>query len=44
MTILKYIRNVFFDEKPDYSYIRSELEAAMSEYQLVNDKVFAWNI
>ena len=23
LTILKYIRNVFFDEKPDYAYIRS---------------------
>ena len=44
MTILKYIRNVYFDQKPDYIYIRNELEAAMTELQVpANEKVFCWN-
>lgn len=43
MRILKYIRGVFFDEKPDYSYIRSELESILKEYNMENDKMFCWN-
>lgn len=41
---LKYIRNVFFDQQPSYTYIRQQLEEAMLENKFVNDKVFCWNM
>lgn len=28
--ILKYVRNLFFDQQPDYQYIRKQLEEAMA--------------
>lgn len=44
LTTLKYIRNVLFDQKPDYGYIRGLLEEALLSIHEVNDKVFCWNL
>lgn len=30
VALLKYIRNVFFDQKPNYSYIRQQLEEVLT--------------
>jgi hypothetical protein len=43
MTVLKYIRNIYFDAKPDYEYIRNKLESILVENNEINDKVFVWN-
>jgi len=43
ITLLKYIRNLYFDSKPDYEYIRKELESVLESNYLTNDKVFCWN-
>jgi thioredoxin-related protein len=44
VTLLKYVRNLYFDSKPDYDYMRKELEAILEANNLTNDKVFCWNI
>ena len=41
--MLKYVRKIAFDEKPDYEYIRKLLEDVLSANNEVNDKVFCWN-
>jgi len=43
MSILKYIRKIFFDEKPDYEFVRKQLESILYENGEINDKVFCWN-
>lgn len=42
IVMLKYIRNVFFDQKPDYGYVRGLLESALKEDGQVNDRGFSW--
>lgn len=29
ITILKYIRKIYFDDKPDYEYVRKQLESIL---------------
>ena len=36
--------NIFFDQKPDYNYIRQQLESILTDNSLTNDKKFVWNI
>jgi hypothetical protein len=43
MSILKYIRKIFFDEKPDYEFVRKQLESILEDNGEINDKVFVWN-
>ncbi len=43
VVMLKYIRKVAFDEKPDYDYMRKLLEDVLEANNEVNDKVFCWN-
>jgi hypothetical protein len=31
MTVLRYIRKIYFDEKPDYEFIRKQLESILFE-------------
>ena len=43
VTLLKYVRNLYFDSKPDYTYIRRELEAILESNNHTNDQLFCWN-
>jgi casein kinase I homolog HRR25 len=43
IVLLKYVRNLYFDSKPDYEYMRKELESVLESNYLTNDKVFCWN-
>ncbi len=40
--IMKYVRDLQFDDEPDYAFIRSELEAVLLQNGLENDGKFDW--
>lgn len=43
VTILKYVRELYFDSKPDYEYIRRLLFNILAAESAVNDGDFCWN-
>lgn len=40
----KYVRELQFDEKPDYQYLRDLFKKLLSRNDLYNDFVFDWCI
>jgi hypothetical protein len=42
--LLRYVRKLYFDSKPDYDYIREQLESILKDNNFINDKIFCWNL
>ena len=40
--LLKYVRNLKYEEEPDYSFIKSKFKSIMEDNNLKNDSCFDW--
>lgn len=43
-TYLTYVRNLRFDEKPDYSYLRTLLKDLFTKSGFEMDYIYDWNL
>jgi serine/threonine protein kinase len=43
ITLLKYVRSLQFDSKPDYDFFRKQFEDILANNNLTDDKIFCWN-